>query len=217
MAAASRASGPGRNPERAFEFGGRLGMGDLSCLGFGDDDDVERRRHVQPARSEDLTHEALHTVANDGIPDPRAHGDPEARKGPHRGSLEDDEARRMATTAVALEGQKLPPPPQPDSLRVGAGVRHGSPRLFRGDGDGQPLATLGAAPLQHVSPGRCGHACPESVRALPLPVARLVRPLHREAVSQPRTQDKVNFEPAWADGSWRRPAGVRSVAIPVRA
>src|SRR5262249_15626541 len=94
---------------------------------------------------------------------------------------EDYEAGRVPAPAVALQGQELPPPPQPDSPRVGAGCgRHGSPRLFRGDGDGQPLPTLGAAPLQHVPPVRCGPACPGPVRALSPPVARLVRPLHRE-------------------------------------
>ena len=77
-AAASRLSGPVCNPEGAFEFGGRLGMGDPSRLGLGDDDEVERRRHIQAPLSKNLTNQPFHTVADHGVADPGADRDPEA-------------------------------------------------------------------------------------------------------------------------------------------
>jgi len=117
-AAGSRLSGPACNPEGGFEFGGRLGMGDPSRLGLGDDDEVERRRHVQAPLSKYLTNQPFHAVPDHGVADPGADRDPEARERPRRRSLEDDEARRVTATAAALEGQVFPTPPEPDGLRV---------------------------------------------------------------------------------------------------
>ena len=57
-------------------------------------------------------------------------------------------------------------------------------RLLRRNGDGQALAPLGAAPLQHACARRGRHAGPKPVRALPPSIARLIRPLHRETASQ---------------------------------
>ena len=118
MAAASRLSGPVCNPEGAFEFGGRLGMSDPSRLGLGDDDEVERRWHIQAPLSKNLTNQPFHTVADHGVADPGADCDPEARERSRRRSLQDDEARGVAATATALEGQVFPTPPEPDGLRV---------------------------------------------------------------------------------------------------
>ena len=119
-AAGSRLSGPACNPEGAFEFGGRLGMGDPSRLGLGDDDEVERRWHVQAPLSKYLTNQPFHAVADHRIADPGADRDPEARERPRRRCLEDDEARRVTAAAAALEGQVFPTPPEPDGLRVRA-------------------------------------------------------------------------------------------------
>ena len=118
MAAASRLSGPVCNPEGAFEFGGRLGMGDPSRLGLGDDDEVERRRHIQAPLSKNLTNQPFHAIPDHGVADPGADCDPEARERSRRRCLQNDEARRVTPTAGALEGQVFPTPPEPDGLRV---------------------------------------------------------------------------------------------------
>src|SRR5262249_1243399 len=119
-AAGSRFSGPVCNPEGAFEFGGRLGMGDPSRVGLGDDDEVERRRHVQAPLSKYLTNKPFPAVAAHCLADPGADRDPEARQRPRCRGLQDDEARRVTATTAALEGQVFPTPPEPDGLRVRA-------------------------------------------------------------------------------------------------
>ena len=117
-AAGSRLSGPVCNPEDVFEFGGRLGMGDPSRSGLGDDDEVERRRHIQAPLSKYLPNQPFHAVPDHGVTDPGADRDAEARECPRRRGLEDDEARRVPATAAALKGQVFPTPPEPDGLRV---------------------------------------------------------------------------------------------------
>src|SRR5262245_11528272 len=111
-AAAGRgASGPGGDPERAFEFGGRLGMADLRRVGLRNDEDVERGIQILTPRSEDLPHQPLDSVAYDRVTHARAHRDPEPGRAARRGRLQDHEARCVAPPAETLEGQKLPPPP----------------------------------------------------------------------------------------------------------
>jgi hypothetical protein len=93
-------------------------MGDPSRLGLGDDDEVERRRHIQAPLSKNLTNQPFHTVTDHGVADPGADRDSEARERSCRRGLQDDEARRVTPTAAALEGQVFPTPPEPDGLRV---------------------------------------------------------------------------------------------------
>src|SRR5262245_27000264 len=186
-------------------------MGDLSRVGFGDDDDVERRRQSQAPLSKELTDEPLHAVPHHGVADTRADRDAEPRRGTGGRRLHDDEARGVASTTLTLQRQELPPPPQADSLGVRSGAGHGSAvssaGLLRWDGDGQPFAPLGAAPLQHLSTHWRGHATAKPVCARPSTVARLIGPLHRKPHHKPRTPWKVNLRRACLGGrrTTRRP------------
>ena len=184
-----RTSRPGRDPEGAFEFGGRLGMSDLRRVGSSDDDDVERRRQEPAPLSEYLPDDPLDAVSHHRVADPRADRDAQPRDRTVSRRLHDDEARRVMTSPVTLELQELPPPPHPGGLWIPSGAGHGSalssPGLLRRNGDGQALAPLGSAPLDHLAPRRGRHAGAKPVRALTPSIARLIRPLHRE--THPKT------------------------------
>jgi hypothetical protein len=78
-AAGRRTSRPGRDPEGAFEFGGRLGMSDLRRVVSSDDDDVERRLQEPAPLSEYLPDDPLDAVSHHRVADPRADRDSQPR------------------------------------------------------------------------------------------------------------------------------------------
>jgi len=164
-------------------------MSDLRRVGSSDDDDVERRRQEPPPLSEYLPDDPLDAVSHHRVTDPRADRDAQSRDRTVSSRLHDDEARRVMTPPVTLERQELPPPPHPGGLGIPSGAGHGSalssPGLLRRNGDGQALAPLGSAPLDHLATRRGRHAGAKPVRALTPSIARLIRPFHRE--THPKT------------------------------
>jgi len=170
-------------------------MSDMRRVGLCDDDNVERRRQRQAPLSEYLPDEPLDSVPHHGVPHPRADRHAQTRDRRVTRGLHDDEARRMSTPPVTLQGQELPPPPHPGGLGIPSGAGHGSvmssPGLLRGDGYGQALPPLGAATLEHLTPGGRRHARTESMGALSPSIARLIRPLHWKRHPKPRPRGKV--------------------------
>src|SRR5262249_19884242 len=142
--------------------------------------------------------EPLDAVPHHGVPDPRADRHAQTRDRTVSRSLHDHEARRVSTPSVTLQRQELPPPPHAGGLGIPSGAGHGSaissPGLLRRNGHGQALPPLGAATLEHLTPGGRCHARTKPMGALSPSIARLVRPLHRKTHPKPRPRGKVNFQ-----------------------
>lgn len=98
-----------------------------------------------------------------------------ARPGPREGTQRSTKARRSSrrpvwnTAWISLACLRRAGRGSPN----GRTARLTAPRL-----DGEPLASLRAPPLEHLSSAWRTHALAEAVRLLPAPRVRLVRPLH---------------------------------------
>jgi hypothetical protein len=98
-----------------------------------------------------------------------------ARPGPREGTQRSTKARRSSrrpawnTAWISLACLRRAVRGSPNGLTA---------RLTAPPLDGEPLASLRAPPLQHLSSAWRTHALPESMRLLPPARVRLIRPLH---------------------------------------
>jgi len=119
---------------------------------------------------------ALHAISLHGPTHATTRGDPEARR-PRCGAPRHHDDERVRHRAPALLRHMLILTRSEQAVRRSKTAGR-TGHLLRGDRDGDPLAALGAPPLEHVPPPGRTHPLPEAMNSLPSDPTRLVRPLH---------------------------------------
>lgn len=199
---------------RARKLGGRLPR---------DHDHIQRTppRATLPAKP--FADPALHAISLHGAAHATTRGDPEARR-PWCSAPRHHHDERVRHRAPALLRHMLILTRSEQAVRRSktAGL---AGHLLRGDRDGDPLAALGAPPLEHIpSPGRT-HPLAEAMNSLPSDPTRLVRPLHGRSMwkrtigarpdSRAADSSHASEPMSTALPSWTSPRALPSIRISI--